>query len=65
MTAKQFRRFQAKCDHVGLLTDIKRIGKGKKRSYEVIINMQLMKTYKTRYSAKKFIVKQYLKNKNA
>ncbi len=65
MTAKKFRRFQKKCDEVGMITDIKRTGKGTQRRYEVIINMEVKKKYKTRFSAKKYIVNQYLKIKNA
>lgn len=59
MTHKQFRKIQAHMDELGLITSINRIGKLSSKRYEVIVNGEVLKKYKTRRSAKGLIVKKY------
>lgn len=57
MKATEFRKLQSDLDNAGVLTHINRIGRNSSRRYEVVVNMELKKKYKTRRSAKNFIVK--------
>ena len=59
MTHRDFRLFLNKCDEAGMVACINRTGKGKARRYQVVINMNLIKTYRQRSSAKKLILKTY------
>jgi hypothetical protein len=57
MTHKAFRQRQGEMDGNGFMTSIVRIGSGSKRKYEVVVNGSLKKGYKTRRSAKNFLLK--------
>lgn len=57
---QKFRVIQQKLDDIGFITSINRIITNKR--YEVIVNGELKKQYKTRRSAKLFIIKIYKVN---
>ena len=62
MKQKEFRVLQRKLDDFGFLTCINRIITNKR--YEVIINGEVIKAYKTRRSAKNFIIRKFKKVSN-
>ena len=57
---QKFTIIQQKLDDIGFITAINRIITNKR--YEVIVNGELKKQYKTRRSAKLFIIKIYKSN---
>lgn len=57
---QKFTIIQQKLDDIGFITSINRIITNKR--YEVIVNGELKKKYKTRRSAKLFIIKIYNNN---
>jgi len=57
---QKFTIIQQKFDDIGFITSINRIITNKR--YEVIVNGELKKKYKTRRSAKLFIIKIYKVN---
>lgn len=57
---QRFTIIQKKLDDIGFITSINRIITNKR--YEVIVNGELKKQYKTRRSAKLFIIKIYNNN---
>lgn len=57
---QKFRIIQQKLDDLGYITTINRIITNQR--YEVIVNGELKKQYKTRRSAKLFIIKIYNNN---
>ena len=59
---QKFTIIQQKLDDIGFITAINRIITNKR--YEVIVNGELKKQYKTRRSAKLFIIKIYNNNDN-
>lgn len=59
MNHREFRAFQRKLDESGLLTCITRIGTGKNRNYDVIVNGEVKRNYKQRRSAKNYLVRLY------
>lgn len=52
---QKFTLIQRQLDDIGYLTSINRIITGKR--YEVIVNGEVKRVYKTRRSAKSFIIK--------
>ncbi len=61
MSSREFTKIQAQLDEIGFVTKIERI-KNKRFSY--IVNFTIVKTYKTRISCKRRIIKLYEQNKN-
>lgn len=59
MTHADFRKFQARMDEVGLITCISRSGRNGSKRYEVLVNGEVLKKYKSRRSAKKFLLARY------
>ena len=59
MSNENFRRMQRLMDDIGLMTAIIRSGRNKDRRYEVIVNGELKKKYKSRISAKRFILARF------
>lgn len=52
-------------DELGLVTCISKSGRNKGRRYEVVINGELLKKYKKRISAKRFILSRFSEKLNA
>lgn len=67
MTHADFRRLQAKMDEAGIVTCINTIRVSKKPRYkyryEVVVNSQIVKTCKSRRTAKKILVNLYDANR--
>ena len=56
MSHKEFRKVQAYLDKKGITTCIKRVGK---KQFQFINNFEIVRTYKTRISCKRQIIKLY------
>lgn len=59
MKQKDFRMVQNQLDTIGIISCIVKSGKNTQRRYEVVVNGELLRKYKSRFSAKNRILKLY------
>jgi len=59
MTKKDFALIQQQLTEIGITNSINKIGKLKRKRYQVVIDFEIRKVFKSRISAKKFIIKQH------